>query len=221
MGLAAAAITAFYMARLMAMTFLGNNRTGDAERGHLHEAPWTMTGPLVVLGILSLTGGVINLPSFAGGHHALETWLEPVTEQAHALVAIHLPHGTTEALLSAAAVVVALVGLIWGTRATMAADIVPAAQAEEERGFWRVLYHKYYVDEFYDRIIIRPFMWLSEKFLWRGIDQRVIDGVGVNGTAKVARALGWVGSVLQTGQVGFYLVLFLIGAIWIMRVVVG
>ena len=142
LGLAAAAITAFYMARLMAMTFLGNNRTGDAERGHLHEAPWTMTGPLVVLGILSLTGGVINLPSFVGGHHALETWLEPVTEQAHAFVAIHLPHGTTEAWLIAAAVAIALVGLIWGTRATMAADIVPAVQAEEERGFWRVLYHK-------------------------------------------------------------------------------
>jgi hypothetical protein len=64
-------------------------------------------------------------------------------------------------------------------------------------------------------------MWLSETFLWRGVDQRIIDGVGVNGTAKVARALGWVGSVLQTGQVGFYLVLFLIGAIWIMRAVVG
>jgi NADH-quinone oxidoreductase subunit L len=221
LGLAAAAITAFYMARLMAMTFFGNNRTGEAERGHLHEAPWIMTGPLVVLGILSLAGGVINLPSFVGGHHALETWLEPVTAQAHAFVVIHLPHGTTEAWLIGAAVVVALVGLIWGTRATVTADVVPAAQAGEERGFWRVLYHKYYVDELYDRTILRPFMWLSETFLWRGVDQRIIDGVGVNGTAKVARALGWVGSVLQTGQVGFYLVLFLIGAIWIMRAVVG
>ena len=62
MGVLAALLTAFYMARLMAMTFLGENRTGEAERAHLHEAPWIMTGPLVVLGVLSLAGGVLNLP---------------------------------------------------------------------------------------------------------------------------------------------------------------
>ncbi len=221
LGLAAAAITAFYMARLMAMTFLGTNRTGEAERRHLHEAPWTMTGPLVVLGILSLAGGIINLPAFVGGHHALETWLEPLTAAAHSFAPLHLPHGTTEAVLIGAAVLVAVVGLIWGTRATLGTAIVPAAQAVEERGFWKVLFNKYYVDELYDRVIIRPLMWLSETALWRGIDQGLIDGVGVNGTAKVSRALGWIGSALQTGQVGFYLVLFLLGAIWIMRAVVG
>ena len=62
-------LTAFYMARLMAMTFLGENRTGEKERAHLHEAPWIMTGPLVVLGVLSVIGGVLNLPAFAGGSH--------------------------------------------------------------------------------------------------------------------------------------------------------
>src|SRR5829696_239499 len=66
MGVAAALLTAFYMARLMAMTFLGDNRTGEQERGHLHEAPWIMTGPLLVLGVLSAIGGVLNLPPFTG-----------------------------------------------------------------------------------------------------------------------------------------------------------
>src|SRR5215217_3553397 len=79
MGVLAALLTAFYMARLMAMTFLGESRTGAREREHLHEAPWIMTGPLVVLGVLSLVGGVLNLPPFVGGGAALERWIEPVT----------------------------------------------------------------------------------------------------------------------------------------------
>jgi len=79
LGVLAALLTAFYMARLMAMTFLGENRTGEQERTHLHEAPWIMTGPLVVLGVLSAIGGALNLPEVFGGHQALEHWLEPVT----------------------------------------------------------------------------------------------------------------------------------------------
>ena len=67
MGVLAALLTAFYMARLMAMTFLGENRTGEKERAHLHEAPWIMTGPLVVLGVLSVIGGVLNLPRSSAG----------------------------------------------------------------------------------------------------------------------------------------------------------
>src|SRR5947207_865419 len=72
MGLAAALLTAFYMTRLMLYTFHGPNRTGEREREHLHEAPWVMTGPLVVLGALSLAGGVLNLPELLGGKPFLE-----------------------------------------------------------------------------------------------------------------------------------------------------
>ena len=96
MALAAAMVTAFYMARLMAMTFHGENRTGEGERPHLHEAPWIMTGPLVVLGVLSAIGGVINLPAFVGGNHALAHWLEPVTAPAERFLSVELPHGATE-----------------------------------------------------------------------------------------------------------------------------
>src|SRR3954469_11692471 len=80
LGLAAAFLTATYMTRMMLYTFHGPNRTGDAEREHLHEAPWVMTGPLVVLGILSVFGGWFNLPEFfkAGPLGALEHWLGAV-----------------------------------------------------------------------------------------------------------------------------------------------
>src|SRR3954453_11040149 len=93
LGVLAALLTAFYMARLMAMTFLGENRTGEQERTHLHEAPWTMTGPLVLLGILSAAGGALNLPEVFGGHQALEHWLEPVTAPSAAFVRFEAPHG--------------------------------------------------------------------------------------------------------------------------------
>src|SRR5687767_14206831 len=139
LGGVAAFLTAFYMARLMAMTFLGENRTGAEERRHLHEAPWTMTGPLLVLGALSAIGGVINLPTFVGGHHALETWLEPVTAAGAAFVRVELPHGATELFLVGGAILVGAVGLLLGYRATLARRIPVAREAPEDTGLALVL----------------------------------------------------------------------------------
>ena len=217
---AAAFLTAFYMARLMAMTFLGENRTGAEERRHLHEAPWIMTGPLVVLGLLTLIGGAINLPGFVGGHHWLESWLEPVTAAAAAFVRVELPHGSTELFLVGGAVLVGVVGLALGYRLTRARRIPTAHDAPEDRGVARVLNRKYYVDELYDAVVVRPLVRLSRTVLWKGVDQGVIDGAAVNGSARLSRGLGWLGSRLQTGQVGVYVVLFLVGALWILRAVI-
>ncbi len=221
MGIVTALLTAFYMARLMAMTFHGKNRTGADAVPHLHEAPWIMTGPLVVLGVLAALGGVINLPAWAGGHHWLETWLLPVTASAYMYLKPVLPHGTTEYVLIGLALTTALVGLVAGYRVTMAQTIVPARDAPEERGFWKVLYHKYYVDELYDAVVIRPLIVFSQRFLWKGVDARVIDGGFVNGSAGVSRFLGQIGSRFQTGQLGFYVLLFVVGAVWIVRAMVG
>ena len=221
MGLIAALLTAFYMARLMTMTFFGTNRTGEAESTHLHEAPWIMTGPLLVLGVLSLIGGAINLPPLVGGGAGLEHWLEPVTAPAAQFFRLDAPHGQTELFLVGAAVAIGLVGLAWCYLATSRSRIVPAGEAAPETGFWRVLYHKYYVDELYDRVIVRPVMWISTVLLWGVVDKGLVDGAAVNGSAKLSRALGWVGSRLQTGQVGVYIVLFLVGALWILRIVAG
>jgi NADH-quinone oxidoreductase subunit L len=219
MGLLAALLTAFYMARLMAMTFLGSNRTGDQERSHLRDAPWVMTGPLVVLGALSAIGGLLNLPSFLGGG-ALERWLEPVTAPATASFPLHMPHGQTEVFLIAAAVLIGVAGLLAGWQATLRRPTLPAAEAPADTGLARLLYRKYYVDEIYDALIVRPLVWLSRAVLWKTVDQGVVDGAAVNGTAKVSRGLGWLGSRLQTGQVGVYVVLFLVGALWVLHAVV-
>jgi NADH-quinone oxidoreductase subunit L len=219
MGILAAFLTAFYMARLIAMTFLGENRTGEKERGHLHEAPWIMTGPLVVLGVLSFAGGALNLPSFIGGDTALEHWLEPIVAPAGKFLHLEMPEGSVELTLVGAAVLIGVLGLLAGFRATLRQPIVPARQALPDRGFALVLNRKYYVDELYDAVFVRPLVWISRNLLWRGVDQRLVDGVGVNGTAWVSRLLGGGLRLLQTGQVGIYVVMFLVGAIWILRAV--
>jgi NADH-quinone oxidoreductase subunit L len=220
MGVLAALLTAFYMARLMAMTFLGPNRTGEQERSHLHDAPWVMTGPLVVLGVLSAIGGLLNLPPLVGGDAALERWIEPVTAPAAAFYRLEMPHGQTELFLVGAAVLIGALGLVAGWRSTLSRPPLPAADAPADTGFARVLLHKYYVDEIYNALIVRPIVLISRYVLWKGVDQSVVDGAAVNGTARLSRGLGWLGSRLQTGQIGVYVVLFLVGAIWILRVVI-
>jgi len=216
MGLVAALLTAFYMARLMVMTFLGENRTGEKERAHLRDAPLVMTGPLIVLGALSAIGGLVNLPPYLGGG-ALEHWLEPVTAPAAASYRLEMPHGMTEFALVAAAVLIGAAGLLAGYRATSGRKTLPATEAPEDTGLARVLNRKYYVDEIYDTLVVRPVVWLSRVVLWKGVDQMAVDGAAVNGTARVSRGLGWLGSRLQTGQVGVYVVLFLAGALLILH----
>jgi NADH-quinone oxidoreductase subunit L len=222
LGLAAALMTAYYMARLMAMTFLGRFRGGDDVEPHLHEAPPVMTAPLAVLGLLTIVGGAINLPTFVGGNHWLEHWLEPVTAPANALLApLHAPHGSTELMLVGGAIAIALAGLTLGVMLTMRRVIPPPKLAPAETGIGRVLAGKYFIDELYSRVFVRPIVWLSTTVLWKGLDQFFIDRIGVGGTARVAQGLGWVGSRLQNGQVALYVTLFTLGAVLVLRVVIG
>jgi len=212
-GLLAALLTAFYMTRLMLYTFHGPNRTGAREETHLHEAPWVMTGPLVVLGVLSLAGGLLNLPELVGGHAWLEHWLEPVTQAGAVLMPAPVLSHSTEWTLIAIAVAVGLAGIIGAVRLLDLSALVPASAAPAEAGFGRILWKKWYVDELYDAVIVQPLLWISRKVLWRVVDVGVVDGAGVNGAAGLSRILGWLGSRLQTGELGFYAIVFVIGVV--------
>jgi NADH-quinone oxidoreductase subunit L len=218
----AAFLTAIYMTRMMLYTFHGPNRTGEAERTHLAEAPWVMTAPLVVLGALSLAGGWLNVPallSWLGPAGTLEHWLEPVVGPASVAVAggeaVHVSHDTELALVGLA-VLVAVAGIGFALVRLKPARLVPKAQAPEATGFERVLEHKYYVDEAYDRLVVDPTVDGSRKILWRGIDVGLIDGLFVNGSALFTRAIGWVGSQLQSGQVGRYAWAIVLGVLAIL-----
>jgi len=218
-GAVAALMTAFYMTRLMLYTFHGPNRTGDAEQGHLHEAPWVMTGPLVVLAILSAVGGLMNLPEVFPGAGWLHHWLEPVIAAGDFYKPeLHLAENT-EWLLLGLATVIALAGILGAWALLKPAALRPAAEAVPETGFARVLYRKWYIDEIYDALIVRPLVWISDKILWKGVDAGLIDGAGVNGSARVTRGIGAIGSWLQTGQVGTYVFFFVVGVLLVLRAV--
>jgi len=218
LGLAAALMTAIYMTRMMLYTFHGPNRTGEKEREHLAEAPWVMTGPLVVLGVLSAIGGWLNLPTFlpVGPVATLEHWLEPVVGES----ALRLTHGaspelahTLEYSLVGAAVAIAVIGIWVAWSRLKPAALVPKAQATPEEGFQRVLANTYFVDEAYDRVVVNPTYATSRNLLWRGIDVGLIDGLLVNGSAWFARGVVWVGSALQSGQVGTYAWVLVLGVL--------
>ena len=218
LGLAAALMTAVYMTRMMLYTFHGPNRTGSAEEAHLREAPWIMTGPLVVLGVLSALGGLLNLPAIVGGGmtEILHHWLEPVVGEGTLRVtlgeAAHLSHSTEYALIgTAVAIAVGGIALAW-TRLKPAA-LVPAAEAPAEQGIERTLLNKWYVDEAYDRTVVQPTLGVSRTVLWKGLDAGLIDGVFVNGAGLLARGLGWLGAQLQTGRVGTYAWVLVLGAV--------
>ena len=208
-GLAAAFLTAVYMTRLMLYTFHGPNRTGDQERAHLGEAPGIMTWPLVALAALTVVGGALNLPHVA----TLEHWLDPVTEGSAALLPATAPGTGTEIALMALAALIAVGGIWLAVRTLKPEALLPADRAPRETGFAKLLLEKYRVDELYGAVIVRPLVRLSRTVLWKGVDAGLIDAAGVNGSAAVARGLGWLGSRLQTGQVGTYVVFFVIGAL--------
>jgi NADH-quinone oxidoreductase subunit L len=224
LSLAAALLTAIYMTRMMLYTFHGPNRTGDAERSHLREAPWIMTGPLVVLGVLAAVGGWLNLPAVIplGPVQALHHWLEPVTGEA----ALHITKGSethlshaTEYVLIAIAVAIAVAGIAFAWTRLKPDRLVRKAQAPDSEGFERVLEHKYYVDEIYDTTVVKPTVGISRNVLWRGMDAGLIDGLFVNGSAYLARGFGWLGARLQSGQVGTYAWVLFIGVLFVLGIV--
>src|SRR3989442_1159838 len=110
-------------------------------------------------------------------------------------------------------VAAAAAGMFGALRLLKPAQLTPARLAPAERGFARVLWKKWYVDEVYDVLFVRPVVWIAREVLWQKIDVGLVDGLGVNGTARVSRALGWLGSRLQTGEGGFYVVLFVGGVL--------
>jgi NADH-quinone oxidoreductase subunit L len=226
LALFAAVLTAVYMTRMMLYTFHGPNRTGEQERGFLTEAPWIMTGPLVVLGLLSALGGWLNVPALMewlpGPEGLLHHWLEPVVGDASLRlvngVEPHLDAGT-ERMLVLAAVAVALAGIVIALAFLRPRKLVSKVQAGPERGFAAVLANKYYVDEIYDRIFVRPTVGISRVLLWKVFDVGIIDGL-VNFSATLSRGFGYIGARMQSGQVGTYAWVLILGALAILSAVV-
>jgi NADH-quinone oxidoreductase subunit L len=233
-ALAAAMLTAFYMTRMMVMTFHGTNRTGAKEAEHLHEAPAIMWAPLAVLAVLALFGGWINVPeaisgSFLGLGGALPMsewlhhWLEPITAQAHEVQLEHLgevshaaPFGGGEVLWAALSTLAALGVVVAAFRFVGRQTVLSPAADPAPTGFAKVLANKYYVDEFYDRFIVQPIVRASQ-FSWKVIDATIIDGT-VNLVGLLAKGFGWGVTLFQTGSVNTYAFVLTLGVLIILGI---
>jgi NADH-quinone oxidoreductase subunit L len=232
----AAMLTAFYMTRLMIMTFHGENRSGAGGK-HIHEAPAVMWIPLAVLAVLSIVGGWVNIPrpisempiiGWIPPWHTewLHHWLYPITTSADAVFRTHVgelaeigPFGGGEAFWAAVAFLVAAAVIVLSTVWLGRQERRPALETPPYRGFAKVLYNKWYVDELYDTLIVRPVV-NGSRALWRFVDVGIVDGTA-NGLGALARGLGWVGSRLQTGNLNVYALAIVAGALLILFSVVG
>jgi NADH-quinone oxidoreductase subunit L len=211
MGLAGAFLTAFYMFRLVVLTFEGESRWAQGQ--HPHEAPPTMTIPLVILAILSVGGGIVGIPPSLGGGNALEHWLEPVFQPAMDKLAggMHEDH-LLEYVLMAVSLGVALSG-IWLARSWYLRNKdIPARVAAKLPHLYRLLWNKYSVDDVYDMFVVTPIARGSEKLLWKVVDVGIIDWT-VNATGRVVAWIGRAARLLHTGVTATYILMFLFGVV--------
>jgi NADH-quinone oxidoreductase subunit L len=209
-GLLAAALTSFYMFRLIWLTFAGGPRF-DEHKVHVHESPASMTGPLVILAGLSLVGGWFAAPAFWGGKDYFAEFLSPIFggEQVAGVESAH----QLELILSGVAVLAAAAGLVMAWR-MYGKDV----RRGPSTGLHKLLYNKYYVDEIYQAAIVGPLVWLSRNILWKLVDAGIIDGT-VNGVAHGAAGIGDVVRHTQSGNTRSYAVWVIIGALVIFAIV--
>ncbi len=221
-GLLTAGMTAFYMFRLVSLTFTGGFRGTHEQEHHLHESPRTMTLPLIVLAILSVVGGWIGLPpAISESGDRFGRFLAPIFP---ALPSVHaetgvLAHGT-EWLLMAVSTAVAAGGLYlaW-TWYGKQEGRVPARVAAAFPGTYALVRDKFRIDELYDLLFVRPFHALA-WFLWKVVDVLVIDGI-LNAVAFLVELAGDLLRFLQTGNVRNYALTFFLGVVALVLAVIG
>jgi len=217
-GVITAMFTSFYMFRMLFLTFYGKFRGTHEQEHHLHESPPSMTIPLIVLAILSFKGGLINLPESWSGHEWLKEFLTPVFE-ASAKKVVETPlSGSTEIILMAISAGAAVVASIYAYMKYVKNSSVPVSDEEERPALTALSYHKFYIDELYDTIIRKPLDALS-VFFYKVIDRLGIDGI-VNGLGKGSIEASKGLRLLQTGNVGFYIFMMVVGIISILVYVV-
>ncbi|RME30695.1 MAG: hypothetical protein D6800_01645 [Candidatus Zixiibacteriota bacterium] len=208
-GFITAGITAFYMFRLLYMTFHGEERMDAETKKHIHESPRSMTFPLTVLGILSVIGGFVGMPRVFGVTNAFEHWLEPVMGHESAAVAGVAENSHGDGLewgLMIASVVLVLIGWLVARYLYNLKPSVATRLREQFSGLHNLLVNKYFVDEIYAAAVVRPIVYFS-LFLWKVFDVAVIDGL-VNGAASVIQGVGETLRVTQSGRVRGYATAF-------------
>ena len=208
-GMLASMLTAFYMFRLLFLTFFGKFRGTHEQEHHLHESPASMTVPLMVLAVLSVVGGLLGLPEFWHLPNWMKDHLAPVLYRQQYSTLSH----STEWTLMGLAVAGALAAIWFTYRLYIRYKVLPAQKEEDLKPWQRVVFNKYYVDEIYDAVIRKP-LDFSSRALYRFFDTQFIDGI-VNGTGSAVKTIGASVRYLQNGNIGFYLMGMVLGLVLI------
>lgn len=210
-ALLASLLTVFYMFRLFFLTFFGKPRASEEVMHHVHESPKSITIPLIVLAILSTIGGFMGVPEVLGGSNNLGEFLNPVFARSAALMHHEESSHQMEYMLMAVVVALTLVVIGIAYSRYVSRQHVPVSDEANLSPLHKLVSKKYYVDEIYDAIFVKPLYWISTGlFNWierQGID-RVVNSVGSN----VGRASGVV-RLLQAGNIGFYIFIMVISII--------
>jgi len=217
-GVITAMFTSFYMFRMLYLTFYGKFRGTHEQEHHVHESPANMTVPLIVLAVLSVVGGFIGVPESLGGHHWLEHFLSPVFQRSAALLTAEPSAGQSDIVLMVISVAAALAALGYAYVRYVKNSHVPVSDTEERPALANLSYHKFYVDEIYDALIRKPLDALS-GFLYNAVEKLGIDGI-VNGLGKTTMEASKGLRLLQTGNVGFYIFMMVVGIISILLCIV-
>ncbi len=205
LGVIGSMLTAFYMFRLYFLTFHGSFRGTHDQEHHLHESPKSMTIPLVILAILAAVGGVVGIPNVH--QHLLHDFLRPAFHFAEASIdwADKAPKhfDMDEARLMIIAVLSACAAIYVAWFVYKKKNMVPIENEIDMPKFQKVVYHKYYVDEFYNAIIRKPMDWISDKG-YKFLELKIVDGF-VNGVGSFVKWSGGVLRYAQSGNIGFYM----------------
>ncbi|HMD96897.1 MAG TPA: NADH-quinone oxidoreductase subunit L [Terriglobia bacterium] len=220
LGTITAGLTAFYMFRAVFMTFFGESRVPPELEPHVHESGRKMTVPLIVLAFFSVVIGYLSWPKPLGGSEGFDRYLEPVFGDSEAFLRSTVAHaeagGLSDGALMAISLLAASIGIALAYWFYGASPGLPDRIADRFRGLYQTLVHKYYIDEFYDWLVVTPLRVGSEKVLWHEIDEAVIDGGMVEGTAEATGRVGNVVRRMQSGYVRNYAVWVVVGAaVWL------
>lgn len=213
LGTAVAFFTPFYSFRLIFLTFHGKFRGTHEEEHHLHESPKVMTIPLMLLAIGALAAGWVGIPHILGGGAHFAEFVKPVLGHPEA----HGTH-TEEWGVMGLSTTIALSGIVIAAIFYLIKTYMPVRFAERFRSIYRILFNKYYVDELYSSIIIRPALWIANTIIEGFTDAKIIEGI-VNG---VPRSIGRFAGILrkvQTGLTQHYAVIMAAGIFLIIALV--
>ena len=193
-------MTSFYMFRLLFLTFFGEFRGTSEQKHHLHESPLTMTVPLMILAILSAGGGFFNLPHIFGGHASLAEFMAPLF--AHT----HVEHIAVDESLEKTLMIISVVAALLAAGLAYMIYVVKQSVPSEDSqisGIQKLIYNKYYIDELYDTVFVKPITALS-NFFHSVFEFLVIDLI-VEGIGKLVKSLSAEARLLQNGTTGYYI----------------